>query len=187
MMKNQIDNINYSLTFKDVKKLRPNTGLLTYDELVSKPLLQVLNSYPDKAVIVLIRQMPTYGHYCTIYLKEDNPEFGIHIFDSYGKGYPDGTQWYRNISASMRQQLGEDAPYLLKRVQETGLELYYNDFPYQSFDKVGGCQVTTCGKWCCLRTALKDLTCDEFRYLIVSLCDELNLQRDELVSLIFRY
>jgi hypothetical protein len=177
-------NINHSLTTEEVQKLLPNSGVLTYDELVAKPIKEMLNKYPDKAVVTLVRQRPSYGHYVAIYLKEEGDEQGIHIFDSYGKGFPDGHQWYNNIPQNLRKKMGEDAPYLLQRVIESGEDLYYNDFPYQHFGTENGKPITTCGRWAVLRTQCKNLTCCQFRDLIMDLRETMEITSDELVCLL---
>lgn len=180
-----MDNISYSLTDSDIKNSfedDSDVGVFTYDELIKKikklGFVKLLNSFREKAIIFLIRQTPKYGHWVAVFLKNSGSEKGIHIFDSYGNK-PDAEAWYNGISKSMRERMGEDAPYLLKELLKTDEALYFNDVKYQgNSDKI-----TTCGKWAVVRVMCSYMTCSQFEKFINK--NTIHQTPDEFVSSIF--
>jgi len=126
---------------------------------------------PHGAAFILYQQRPTYGHWCAV-TKNKNL---ISFFDPYGV-YPDAQlEWTK---PAMREKLNMDYPYLsdLLAHSPSHYKLEWNKHQYQKYSK----DVASCGRWCALFIAFKDLGLTEFAKLF-----DLNVKdNDDIVTLL---
>ena len=59
--------------------------------------------------------------------RDKGKEKGIHIFDSYGNT-PDCKEWKQGINAKLLEELGQEKPYLLEQLYDSGFDMYYNEY-----------------------------------------------------------
>ena len=160
--------MEYSLTDSDIRELTDNNvDVLTYSELIENGLIKSLIKSPSKCIIVLVRQKPEYGHWICIFLKDKGKEKGIHVFDSYGNT-PDCKEWKQGINAKLLEELGQEKPYLLEQLYDSGFDMYYNEYQFQDLSK----NVSSCGRHCCCRSYFTDLDTDEYYNMINRIIDD---------------
>jgi hypothetical protein len=157
--------MNISLTDTQISDLLNNeVPVMPYSELIKKGVMNVLRSSPSKAVVFLVRQQPTYGHWCLCFLKDKGrSEQGIHVYDSYGNK-PDSKAWKKNLSRKTLKQLHQENPYLLSQLYDTGKPIYFNEYQHQAYNP----NVATCGRHVVCRASFLDLDTDEYNDLITS-------------------
>jgi len=176
--------MEHSLTDMEIRQCfdsDDDVGVMTYADCHQYPILEILNSYPTKAIIILVRASDTYGHWVAVFLS-NGKEHGIHVFDSYGNS-PDAEVWNRGVSKSTQQRLGQDAPYLLQQLYDSGCELYFNDHHYQSKCKLAnGEPIATCGRHCVTRVMCSDLSCAEYDKFMRLNCERYQITPDEFVT-----
>lgn len=88
------------------------------------------------------------GHFCCVF---ENSE-GVNFFDPLGFK-PDEELKLMN---SPINSIGHDFTYLLRLLANTNKPIIYNNHKLQSH------KTSTCGHWCTVRMACRDLYCDEF-------------------------
>jgi hypothetical protein len=103
----------------------------------------------------------------SIFLKDKGKEKGIHIFDSYGNT-PDCKEWKQGINAKLLEELGQEKPYLLEQLYDSGFDMYYNEYQFQDLSK----NVSSCGRHCCCRSYFTDLDTDEYYNMINRIIDD---------------
>jgi len=175
--------MNHSLSDKEIKKLTDNGAIYTYSELTNPNvnMIDLLNKEPNKTIICLVRQTPSYGHWICIFLKTKGSEIGIHVFDSYGN-IIDSKKWFNGIPKDVLKELGEDSQQLIKSLYKLEIPIYYNQYKYQSNDLLpSGEPIQTCGFHSVLRATFNDLDTNEYHNLIKKKCIQLHMTPDELV------
>jgi hypothetical protein len=165
---------NIALSDKQVLKLIDGrANLILYPNLYKyKNIDEILNPYG--ACILLFEAMPKYGHWCCIFKVNEKL---IEFFNPYG-GYPDDSLEY--IPIDFRLKSHQYYPYLSILMYTSQYELSYNEYKFQKH----GNNIKTCGRWCALRLSFRNVTLDEFYVLIKFMNDKLNINNDELVTLL---
>lgn len=138
--------------------------IIEYGELAKySDLSQVLT--PEMPLVLLYETAPQYGHWvCLI-------DHGTHIefMDSYGIP-PDGElDW---VTQHMREELGEEVPHLTKLLGNRPVK--YNLVELQGED------TSTCGRYCCVRLLLKNMSLLDWALMLVSG----SLEPDQLVTVL---
>ena len=118
-----------------------NVKIITYPELKDYNNIDELVPEEISACFILLETSKKSGHWTVVGRHDDT----LYYFDSYGVA-PDGE--LKNISKSLRYELGEDHHYLIYLFHHTDKYVYYNHFQYQSYHK----GINTCGKWCVVFT-----------------------------------
>lgn len=113
-----------------------------------------------------------YGHWVCLFQNEE----GINFFDSYGNAPDDHLAW--NIGKKFRKESGEDNAYLCQFILDImGHDKFvYNDYDFQKRSP----NVSTCGRWVLFRLMYRNLSCDEFKKMILEACNRLKLSKDQL-------
>lgn len=127
------------------------------EDLGNATLPEWLSSIPARAAVVLFRWEQDYGHWICTFLQDDGR---LQIFDSTGHA-PDSLRLTQSPRSAA--QLGQSARAMVHALRRGGrlLPAFYNDARLQS----PGNQ--TCGRWCVLRLALRDMTENEFSDFVV--------------------
>lgn len=147
---------DYSLSDKDVMKIvNGHANFITYDKLQDVTNIDEILS-PYGSCIILYLTKPNYGHFVSLNLVGPKMD-SLEHFDSYGI-IPDDELHEFPISDSLREQLGEDYPYLLQLMYDSPYDLSFNEYKLQSKNN----DVKTCGRWAAMRTFLKHLPLEEF-------------------------
>ena len=162
--------INKSLTDGEIRYLTDNNSYVgIYSDFIKKVkkngIVNFLKQY--ESAIVLVRQKKTYGHWICIFLKNEEPEQGIHVYDSYGN-LPDASDWYNNISRSMLKTLGEDKANLSLMLLKANVPIFYNEYQHQKDRDIDGSVITTCGFHTVIRTTFNDLDTNQYNKFITS-------------------
>ena len=119
----------------------------------------------------MYQQEPQYGHWTAVFRQGKD---AIEFFDPYS-GMPDcELEW---TSPEMREQLNMNYPYLTELLYKAphNLDIIYNEHKFQKDGK----NISTCGRWCGIRVALKDLPLTEF----VQLFDKKSPFNDDIVTI----
>lgn len=147
---------NISLSDKDVLKIVDGkANFISYDELqYVKHIDELLEPYGSCIVLYLTK--PSYGHFVSLNLVGPDENL-LEAFDSYGY-VPDDELLDFDIDPKMRQQLGEDFPYLLKLMYDSDYDLSFNEHKLQARKN----DIKTCGYWAGTRALLKHLPLEEF-------------------------
>jgi len=165
--------INKSLTDGEIRYLTDNEVYVgVYSDFIKKAkkkrgIIEFLMDYPQKTAIVLVRQKKTYGHWISIFLKVEEPEQGIHVYDSYGN-LPDASDWYNNINRSMLKTLGEDQANLSLMLLKANCPIYFNEYQHQKDIDIDGSTITTCGFHAVIRAIFNDLDTNQYNKFITS-------------------
>jgi len=109
---------------------------------------------PYNAVFLLYQQTEMYGHWCVIFKQGKDT---IECFDPYGIFPDDELLWTKR---SMRTKLNMDYPYLTELLYKAPYmySIVYNEHKFQKLAK----NISTCGRWCACRLAMRHLTLDQF-------------------------
>ena len=142
-MENDETDLHYFVSNYDIEDKFKGTNIviITYPELAGYNNIKELLPEEISACFILIETSDNTGHWTVVARYYDR----IYYFDSYGVK-PDGE--LTHISKSLRYQLGEDHHYLLNLLSKTDMQVYYNNFQYQSYHA----DINTCGKWCVVFT-----------------------------------
>ena len=147
---------NISLSDRDVLKIvNGKANFVSYDQLKNvRNIDEILAPYGSCIILYLTK--PNYGHFVALNLV--GPDYDIlEHFDSYGY-VPDDELTDFEIDPRMREQLGEDYPYLLQLMYDSPYDLSFNEHKLQARKN----DVKTCGRWASMRTLLKHLPLEEF-------------------------
>lgn len=162
-----------ALSDRDLRKLvNGKASVILYPNLVKYNTIdEVLG--PHEACFLLFEAKPHYGHWCLLF--KTNPGT-LEFFNPYG-GYPDDSLNY--IPMHFRKVSNQYHTYLSYLLDDSKYELTYNEFAFQK----KGPNTRTCGRWCALRLLLRYLTLYQFKELIDDLSNKLDIDGDELVTL----
>lgn len=127
---------------------------------------------PNENCFLLFESKANFGHWVLIFKENKN---NVAFFNSYG-GYPDDS--LKKIPKEFREISNQVVPYLSQLMVDSGYDLSYNEFKFQSDGK----NINTCGRWCVLRWWLKDLDLYEFKDFLDYIKDETGLTYDEIVT-----
>ena len=137
-------------------------------DLGSSTLPEWLRRIPARAAIVLHRWEKDYGHWICCFLQGDGR---LQIFDSTGRA-PDELR--RQQSEADARALGQDRRRMVQALHAGArlIPAYYNDARLQRRTS------QTCGRWCILRLALRNLSEDEFTSFVGRCCRLLSCEPD---------
>lgn len=151
---------SYSFSDVDMKKLTSNeSNLVTYPEIANyKTLDKLLGKH--RSCIILYLQTLTYGHWCCIFEREDEPGL-INFYDPYGY-FPDDELNFNKKEKN--RELKQEKPYLsmLMLKEKDRYTFTYNKYPLQSKTKNNN----ICGRAVGLRINFKDISDKEFYDLL---------------------
>lgn len=155
------------LSDADVRRLvGDKANVITYSQLRGYNTIdQVLGPY--KCCFLLYEWRKGYGHW-TLLTRHKNL---IEFFNPYG-GKPDDE--LDNVNPELREELGEDHPYLCDLLRKCNYDLSYNEFQFQKLDQ----GVKSCGRWTVIRALLKDMDLYDFQKLFY------DLYADDIVTVI---
>lgn len=168
---------NIALSNKDILKLvKGKANIVLYHDLHKyKSIDKVLGKYG--ACFLLFESKKNYGHWCLLFKLDDT---NLEFFNPYN-GYPDDSLDY--VPNDFKKISNQDQPYLSTLLYQSPYQLSFNEFGFQAHNK----NIKTCGRWCCLRLICRHMSLYDFNNLIKSLCNELNLNPDQLVTLLTMY
>lgn len=128
-----------------MRGLKNMTNIITYRDLKNiNNIEDVLHPYGT--CIILYQNTPESGHWVVLNSRKNGC---YEFFDSYGM-YPDDQLKYANYYLMPKK--------LLSLLKKTGVDVVYNPFKLQSDRK----DSNVCGRWCVLRTLLKDIPLLDF-------------------------
>lgn len=151
---------------QEILEYVPN--MMKYGELENMSDSEIVERMP---LVVLYEFKEDYGHWCLL----TNTVEGIEFFDSYSF-LPDSQREF--IDEPFKSLSGQSRPRILKLLKNLSnfLQINYMDFQLQ------GADTATCGRWCCLRYLLRDLSVEDFLAKVLELCRELNTFPDNMVT-----
>jgi len=142
----------YALSNDDINKiLDPPTRILTYPELAECSTVDDMFDELGRCIILYLTNGPTSGHWVCMWRKGNR----INYFDSYG----DAPDVPREVVGGA---YGQEEPYLMNLLQNSGCQVYYNTHPYQS----NRADVASCGRHCVARLICKDMSDKKYYQLI---------------------
>lgn len=146
----------YALSNDDIQEiLEPDTKILTYPEFANMSSIDECFDKLGRCIFLFLTKSPTMGHWITMFKRGNN----IHYWDSYGEPPEAQRKW---ISEEKLEELGEEEPYLLNLLKQSGYRVYWNTHAYQT-DKE---DVNTCGRWAVARLICKDMDDHQFYNLV---------------------
>jgi hypothetical protein len=151
-------NFKKAFSDSDMRRIcKDQVNVITYRELREyKRIDDALGDYG--AMILLYETKPLYGHWTAVH-KVDGKT--IEFFDSYGIK-PDGQ--IKEVHPRFRKELGYDRPYLTELCMQDGYHIIYNDIKLQKLKD----DMSTCGRWCGLRIACRQIPLDAFVKLFLN-------------------
>jgi hypothetical protein len=159
--------------FDILKMLNGQAKIILYPNLHKyKSIDDILN--PFGSCIILFEAKPKYGHWCALFKLDENT---IEFFNPYG-GYPDES--LSHIDDIFRIISNQFYPYLSSLMYNSKYNLTYNEHQFQKKDM----NIKTCGRHCVVRLILKDLSLDNYFNLLNKMCNKINKNYDELVSIL---
>lgn len=168
---------NKSLSGRDIHNfLGGQCNILTYPEIKEFNSIDNILSI-DKPLVLLYMTKEHYGHWVCL-IKHLNK---IEFFDSYGTVID---KQLDKINPFFRSQSGQDYPYLLKLLYDSGLPVEYNHYPIQKKYKDKIETVATCGRHCIVRLLNKDLELENYINGLKNVAYELGGDEDDIVVLI---
>jgi hypothetical protein len=171
--------VGKSLSFEEMRVLlEGRAGLYLYNEAFDPKinLRAELAKWADRALVFLYRSRPEYGHYMCVFERPDSED--IYVFDSYGRA-PDA--YGAHLSADVRVRLQQTMPLLLEAVLAAHYRaIQWNEYKLQAIDP----KVTTCGRWCVIRIALRDLGVKAFAQAVRAAAKSIGGTPDQLVTLL---
>jgi hypothetical protein len=169
--------IKKSLSDTDIKKFFNNKiNVIRYNELNNVDSIdEVLQPYGR--CIILIESEKTNHWVLLQYINKPNNEPYILFFDSYGISV--GNE-FNEIPKSIQRMTQQDRNVILKLLIDSPLKIHYNQYRLQKL-KNG---VNTCGRWCCVKGLLSDMTEDEFAKSIRKIQKETKLKPDQIICLL---
>lgn len=130
--------------------------ILEYSQLAdARSLNEVLGR--KGAVIILYETRKNYGHWVGLFRVDKRT---VEFFDPYGL-MPDEELGF--IDDNFREESGQSVPHLTALLAASRDKIIYNQFPLQKLAK----NTSTCGRWCGLRIALRQLPLADFVALFV--------------------
>lgn len=148
----------YALSNDDINEiLEPDTKVFAYPRFAEMSHIDEAFDKLGRCVFLFLTQSETSGHWACIFKRKNYIEY----FDSYGKKPEDQRNW---ISQEQLDRLGEGEPYLWNLLRNSGYQVYYSTYPYQS-DRD---DINTCGRHAVARLICKDLSNKEYYNLVMS-------------------
>lgn len=111
------------------------------------------------AAVILFRTAENFGHWTCIF--KHNSET-VEWFDSLA--FRPDDELKKTKGEQLRIQLGQNLPLLTKLIDESPYRCIYNHYKLQENAR----DVNTCGRWCILRLALREMGPKEFRNLFIN-------------------
>lgn len=137
-------------------------------ELGHHTLRAWLSQEPARAAVYLTRWTESYGHWTTVFLQNNGR---LQFFDSTAHA-PDTLAMLQSLGRA--QRLGQSEPILVEALR--GRPAFYNDEPLQA----DGAQ--TCGRWCLLRLAVRDMSEPDFADWVEGLARDVAATPDLVVT-----
>jgi len=148
----------YPLSTSDIFEiLDGKCNIVIYKDIHTYKSIDDLLGDHDCAVI-LYESKPYYGHWCCLFRQNDTLSF----FDPLGGNIDDQLEF---IDHNFAKESHQDFPYLTDLILGCPYDdLEYNQYHFQKDRE----DVSTCGRWCCLRLLLRDLSLEDFKDLLLS-------------------
>lgn len=154
------------------KKLNGKVNIIKYEDLIKfKNIDDILKPYGCCVILYELRH--NSGHWICLFKTKDNK---VSFFDSYALK-PDDQLHFINIK--FRKENNSYYPYLTYLLYHCKYPIEYNEYRFQDFDNK---KLATCGRWCCVRLLLNNLSIKEFHNLFKS---SKNFTSDELVTVVY--
>ncbi len=167
---------------KKLKQFKKYVNVIIYENLEGKSTIDDILPYDKCCCFILIRTSNDSGHWSVVCRNNTN----IYYFDSYGIK-PDGE--LHNIPENQRYILDENRPLLSHLIYTMPLSynFHYNKTQFQQYTQNNGVAINTCGKHCIsfVYCVLNDVTLDEYTQRMKQLKDDLNLDYDYIVCLMY--
>ena len=158
-----------ALSDKDLMKLCDGkVNIVKYSELYDYDKLSDL--FKDNSLIILYENKENEGHWCCMIRRGQLVEF----FDPYGIFPDQELKWLKN-GEKFKKSSKQDFPRLSQLMEESPYQLSFNQHKFQKM----GAGINTCGRFCAVRIAFKDLPLNKFQKLLINK----NYTPDELVTL----
>lgn len=159
-----MDDPSYSLSGEDILRLNPNTKLILYEDVSSYNTIDELLE-PFDSVIILYewerKGDTSIGHYVTVNRVNN---YMIEHFDSYAFKPDEELKQLKNASEAYKRMTKQDHKYLLDLYINCPYVMSYNHYKFQSLDE----NISTCGRYCILRSLLRFMPLEQFATLITS-------------------
>ena len=162
----------------DIRKYFPNAKIMKYSELKNYHDITQLLPRPKTFFFLLYERSPNVGHWVLLSRYRDNGIDTIEFFCSYGSKIDEPLTW---TPIGIRQQLGEDKPYLSMLLDKSKFRTIYNPVQYQSKKS----NIATCGAYGTLRAGelvRHNTTLDEFNDMLSEVKKATGLNYDEIVA-----
>lgn len=169
-----------ALSNSQVLKLVDNKcNIVLYPELINyNSIDELLHPYGACIILYVAKFEPhPYGHWCLIFKQKDDL---LEFFNPYG-GWPDDP--LKHIPFYTRQISNQNFPLLSYLMYISPYDLSYNEHKFQKH----GRNIKTCGRWCAFRLLCRNYNLEQFYLLIKELKNLLNLNGDEVVTLLTMY
>ena len=143
--------VSQPLTDLDIRKLLPETMVLTYPELKNAESIDDILGSQKQCVVLFLTENDHTGHWQGLF--EDAK--GIHFFDSYGMSPNGAFAW---LNAEEERKLHQTREYLDALLRKAGRPVFYSTARLQSRDD----DVATCGRHVCCRLLFKRMPLQEY-------------------------
>lgn len=151
--------MNISISETQIRDFfRGDCLILRYSELKDiHSLDDILDLIPR--LFLLYEYKDNYGHWVVIFKTINKKgQHCIEFFDSYGMK-PDFQ--LKGFNKEIRNIYGMEYPYILKLLHDSKYPIEYNNHKLQKKSD----KITTCGRWCIIRSFLDQLPIDKFANL----------------------
>lgn len=149
--------------FSDVDMRAAGLNVVLYSELGDMKTADVMRAMP---MALLYENGDGMGHWVLFHRTCE----GVEFFDSYGE-VPDGELKY------LKQERPGELVRILRDMAGEGEKINYNQFQFQGLSE----GVNTCGRWCIVRHLFGDKSIVDFERGIEEVCQELDINGDEVV------
>jgi hypothetical protein len=160
---------SHSLSGDEVSELLDGqANIVRYVDLQNYSSIDEL-LYPYGVAVILYMARPDYGHWTCLFRYPDGET--IEYFDSYG--YMKGKELIPDVELSWtdkqkREEMGITEPFLSDLLLAYNGPMQFNPYRFQK----RGQEIATCGRWCCVRIACRDLNIDEFHDIFKGIKDK---------------
>ena len=151
-----------------IKSKVPFVNFVSYIKIKDMTLQEILGR--NNIAIILYLTERHSGHYTTL-IKNGNQ---LYYFNPYGLDVDDDLNIVEN---NKRTSLGENIPYLLIKIRDSGLPCDYNHIRLQKLSP----EIETCGYWAIGRSLNRNLSNDEFVDEILEASKSRNMSPDEFI------
>lgn len=153
----------YALSDRDLKRLNPRTKIIVYEDVKRyKTIDHLLHPYDSAIILYEWKRTKNYstGHYITVNRVNDGI---IEHFDSYAIKPDDELKQINDMPESFKKMTGQDQKYLLNLYARSNSPISYNHYALQSLSD----NISTCGRYCVLRSLYRHMPLDEFAKLFI--------------------